>query len=387
MALILPVLGIFAAMVAISTPSAVFAGTLSLSDDSGSATGNNFSQTFTGLSGDLNSIQVRLYSGNPGYAFDNLAATFSGDGYSCGFSYEYFGTDPDFSYLELTPSGCTGTMAATSTYTLHLTSSDQSRQWSQYGSTTSTYSGGAGSQSCWEYGTGTFDCTTLSDLSLWLLYAENTNLYIVSPAEYGTTDTNGFPLGWIIQNDIASSTNTGVVIWATLAPNQTQSAEIAETGLVYLPDTFAYTPNYYQGYAYAKSGSTILATSTIRNFIIEIPTDITTSTAYANCDTEDTNWFGRSFCKAMVFLFSPSQSVINKSLDLKDKIAGVVPFVYVSRIITALDIEQSTTTPLIASSTLAAFSGAFDPLKVFIKAALWLIFGFWIIRTFRHLQV
>lgn len=211
------------------------------------------------------------------------------------------------------------------------------------------------------------------------------NINIISPTEYASTDTNGWPLGWIIQNDVPSSTNTGVVIWPTLAPTQTQSAEIAETGLVYLPDTFTYIPNYYQGYAYAKAGSTILATSTIRNFSIYIPEDITTSTAYSACDAEDSSWFGRAFCRSMVFLFAPHKPVLENFTRLSTRADKVMPFSIFADIRDAMTISATTTDQLISSSTLSAFS-IFTTFRTGLGVVLWLIFAFWAIRALRHIQ-
>lgn len=386
MGLLLPVLALFSILL-FSLPSGAFAGTVIQSDDTNASLGRDFSQTFTGISGDLTSIQLRLHTENPSYSFENMTISFSGDGYSCGFGYEYVpGSGSAYSYMLLTPSGCTGIMSATSTYTLHINSSDESRIWTQYGSTASTYAGGSASESCWEYGIGTFDCTELADLSFWLLYDENPGLYIISPTEYATTTTNGLSLGWIIQNDIASSTNTGIVIWPTLQPTQKQSAEIAEAGgVIYLPDTFTYTPNYYQGYAYAKNGSTILATSTIRNFVVEVPPDITTSTAYSACDTEDSSWFGRAFCRSMVFLFAPHKPVLENFTRLSTRADKVMPFSIFADIRDAMTISATSTDQLISSSTLSAFS-IFATFKTGLGVILWLIFAFWAIRALRHIQ-
>lgn len=209
---------------------------------------------------------------------------------------------------------------------------------------------------------------------------------ILYPTEYASTTIAGFYPGWSVINTIASSTNTGLVIWPTLAPTQKQYAEIAETGTVLFPDVFTYTPNYYQGYAYAKLGATVLASSTIRNFSINAPEDITTSTAYASCDTGDSSWFGQAFCRTMVYLFVPDPVVINNFTKLNAKISTVPPFAYFTQIKTALDLNSTTTTPLIPSSTIATFSTVFDPIRSGLRTGLWLLFAFWGIRAIRHVQ-
>jgi len=216
------------------------------------------------------------------------------------------------------------------------------------------------------------------------------NIAILSPADDAEISTTGMLTPWSVYNTITSSTITGVAIYPVLQipnPQTMQSSETNSVGTVSIPDSFSYTPQPYYAYAYAKdSAGTVLASTTPITIYLSVPEDTTTSTAYSTCDTGESGWFGRSFCKSMVFLFVPSDYILTKFVGLQYRAMEVPPFSFFGQISDALNLSATSTDQLISTSTVSGFSEAFSPLRSGIGIALWLLFAFWAIRAIRQIQ-
>lgn len=215
-------------------------------------------------------------------------------------------------------------------------------------------------------------------------------LSIKYPLDDATTTVAGVYPYWEVTNSLPSSTATMLNAYPVLqtpTPQNIQTITKNETGNnVIIYDTFSFTPQPYYIYANALDiNGDIIGTSTPITLWVETIPDTTTSTAYSACDSDET-FTGRWFCRSMVFLFSPSQAVLNSFTRLTDRAKNAPPFNLLTEVSDALSFEATTTEQAVSSSTLEAFSGIFSPARNGIKVALWLLFAFWLIRAIRHIQ-
>lgn len=91
------------------------------------------------------------------------------------------------------------------------------------------------------------------------------------------------------------------------------------------------------------------------------------------------------FQNAMIFLFKPSTNAFQPIISLKEEIQYKPPFGYFFAIQSAFDL--STTTPAYTLEIPDVMVDLFSPIKTGIAWLLWILFGFWVVRTFAKLQV
>jgi hypothetical protein len=119
-----------------------------------------------------------------------------------------------------------------------------------------------------------------------------------------------------------------------------------------------------------------------------------------NCQITNSSFFDdpigniqNGICNALTFLFIPNsaqQKDLNNGFQVSwSQISNRVPFGYGGIIMTALQSFQdgTTTSTLMSTSTYAALSRVFDPLKTGISFLLILLLAFWIFKFIQHIQL
>lgn len=93
------------------------------------------------------------------------------------------------------------------------------------------------------------------------------------------------------------------------------------------------------------------------------------------------------FQNAMIFLFKPSQNAYQPFIDLKEDIQYKPPFGYFFAVKEVFDDFNATTTPAYTWEIQEVlWSEMLAPVKAGFGMILWLLFGFWVIRTLSKLQ-
>lgn len=121
--------------------------------------------------------------------------------------------------------------------------------------------------------------------------------------------------------------------------------------------------------------------------IISLPTSTIASTTpiQITCDPNDT-WYNYSLCKIGIWLFIPSQSVLNQFSNLTADISLKPPIGYFTSIKNALSGFTSSTPAFTinVNSDDPVNTTFFNPIRTGLIWILWLAFAFWIFHRFRH---
>lgn len=157
--------------------------------------------------------------------------------------------------------------------------------------------------------------------------------------------------------------------------------------------------NFYLKYDSVGAGSITASTTKVNSNefsisyttpyipIISWPTSTIASTTpiQITCDTNDP-WYQYSLCKIGVWLFVPSQSVLNQFSNLTADISQKPPIGYFTSIKNALSGLTSSTPAFTinVSSTDPVATKFFTPIRTGLIWILWLAFAFWIFNRFRH---
>lgn len=124
------------------------------------------------------------------------------------------------------------------------------------------------------------------------------------------------------------------------------------------------------------SGTTTLITSptyTIRvRDSITIPPGAETLPA---CDSSDGVIY-YAFCTAMVFLFSPSDTSVNRFVNSYEYIISLKPFGYFLLVTDSIQGLNASTTPAFTMPEIPFQSAIFEPLKIALGTILWGVFAF-----------
>lgn len=92
------------------------------------------------------------------------------------------------------------------------------------------------------------------------------------------------------------------------------------------------------------------------------------------------------FINALIYVFLPSESTLNRFLSLKDELAEVIPFgyfIYIYDRLNTLEVDPLVS-PIIPELPLQ--SAVFDPLRTGIGYALWLYFAIHLYRRFKTIE-
>lgn len=233
----------------------------------------------------------------------------------------------------------------------------------------------------WGEGTPVYYDNNISLLSPVATTTDDTNvdLYI----EYyndGTFDTISW-LGWYESNNFntafatTTQANIGITIGDTI--NVDLDTNSAILWRVSMESTATTTTPMYSDF-----GQFSVVTNPYHDLIGVEDWDETFGLATTTCSISNITG---CFQNAMIYLFKPSTTSFNLIIGLKDEIKYKPPFGYFYAIQSAF--ELSTTTPAYTWDIPEVMSDTFAPIKTGISWLLWIIFAFWVVRTFGKLQL
>ena len=182
------------------------------------------------------------------------------------------------------------------------------------------------------------------------------------------------PVEWFAQATYVSGTTTiqSAIVPFFINPNDSNPTSTAT-------DTILASPFNGQG---SGNGFTVAATSTD---CVIVPS------FWSDPASNNIALIENAICGGFTYLFLPSISqqtdLGNNFKSLGDQIKNKPPFGYFESAYQAFNnFQNNGTSSLINTSTSSQFSTIFTPLDEAISALLWILFGFWVVRTFRHLD-
>jgi len=218
----------------------------------------------------------------------------------------------------------------------------------------------------------------LNEAALEALNASSTSMVV----EYGRNSSTSFEF---------SDSRDFVTEW----DDGTQWQRFAKTRILIFPPLTS--PATWYARVKLKQGSTTISTSPTAQFDVyysqEIADTFPNSTSTINelnfsCDNTE-GVFYQSVCKALLFLFKPSDDSLDKFLDIKDDLIERVPLGYFTAMSDLIEanLDGSSTSTIINASTSEAFSDIFLPIREALDWIIWLVFGFYIIYRVKHLNL
>lgn len=104
-----------------------------------------------------------------------------------------------------------------------------------------------------------------------------------------------------------------------------------------------------------------------------------------DCTTFDV---GCQFQRAMVFLFYPSDAVLNRFQSVWTTLRDIPPFGYVTATLDSLEQLDDTATPAFSFGNIPFMSSIFTPMHGYISSILWALFAIWFfLHRLRHIEI
>lgn len=154
---------------------------------------------------------------------------------------------------------------------------------------------------------------------------------------------------------------------------------------------------YVQIFDTTSGSDVFIASSSWDYFVIGAPSypgtstpigDITpSSTIQITCDP-NSGLFAYSACNMLLYLFVPPAGTFDEIAKIYTRVENKPPFGYIPAIQTAFGGFNSSSSAAFSFPDVSALdAGIFDPLRIGVAWALWLLFGFWVFHKFRNIQL
>lgn len=245
-------------------------------------------------------------------------------------------------------------------------------------------------------------------------FSTQSNSYQNDTQNYGGIQNQGFvSLAFPLANSSTTDFNQWSVNYNSLAPqNQifvwyqpliftsttwsdfTTNTVPANNSVIWIPKSHALPPNLYRVWIEMIGidlNENILfdASSSPITFSIGAgpPPIITIPTITIDC-SGTISLLGFNPCEAAVYLFIPKTESFSQFSALFSQLQNKPPFGYFSAIQSAIATLNASSTPAFSLPNLSGFDTLlFNPIKAGLDWILWILFGFWIFKKFRHIQL